>query len=96
MAYRHRDIQDIIYRSRIRTAAEDAIKSMFYENDPSIENFIQSVCEIADDRDAPAQGRSERVVKSCCSIAETQLMAGSPNSAGQHSTADRQSLKQRQ
>jgi len=49
MAYRHNDIQDVIYRSRIRTAAEDAIKSMSYEGDPLIENFIQSVCEIADD-----------------------------------------------
>jgi len=49
MAYRHNDIQDIIYRSRIRTAAGDAIKSMYYGDDPLIENFIQSVCEIADD-----------------------------------------------
>jgi len=49
MAYRHNNIEDVIYRSRIRTAAEGTIKSTFYEDDPVIENFIQSVCDIADD-----------------------------------------------
>jgi len=48
MAYIHNDIRDIIYRSRLRTAAEDALKSMSYE-ETLIDNFIQSVCEIADD-----------------------------------------------
>jgi hypothetical protein len=49
MAYTHNDIRDIIYRSRIRTAALDVIKSTGYGDDPSIESFIHSVCEIADD-----------------------------------------------
>jgi hypothetical protein len=50
MAYTHKDIRDVINRSRIRTAALDVIKSTGYENDPSmIESFIHSVCEIADE-----------------------------------------------
>jgi hypothetical protein len=51
MAYLHDDLPSIIYKSRIRTAA-DAIKSISYDDDPAmIDSFIASVCEIADDYD---------------------------------------------
>lgn len=49
MAYTHSDIETIIYRSRLRTAADQVIKSVFSIDDTGIENFIQSVLEIADE-----------------------------------------------
>jgi len=50
MAYlhTHNNIFDVINKSRIRTAALE-IKSTVYPDDPSIENFIQNVVEMADD-----------------------------------------------
>jgi hypothetical protein len=48
MAYRHDSIEAIIFRSCARTAL-DAIKSTGYPDDPTLESFIQSVCEMADD-----------------------------------------------
>jgi len=47
MAHRH-DIEDVIYRSRIRTAAQSVTKSTFYDED-LITNFISEVCDMADD-----------------------------------------------
>ena len=47
MAFCHNSIEDVIFRSRIRSAV-DATKSISYD-DMGIENFIQSVCEIADE-----------------------------------------------
>jgi len=47
MAFTHKSIEEIISRSRIRTAAE-AVKSVVYD-DAGIDSFIQSVCEMADD-----------------------------------------------
>jgi len=55
MAFCHNSIEDVIFRSRIRTAADDATKSMSFD-DIGIENFIQSICEMADEYDQKCAG----------------------------------------
>jgi hypothetical protein len=48
MAFIHSDIQDVINRSRIRTAA-DNIKSTDYGDDPMLDAFVEAVVQMADD-----------------------------------------------